>query len=99
MECDFDKASERELRPKLENSLSHMINALASDHLQPDGDQISSPCALDSNTTRFCNDYEMDIDLDASEEMPPPLPCYNRHVQFVVPAGKLGIHTLVCSQR
>ena len=63
-----------------------MISELDSNHLQPDGDQNSSPYALDSNTTRFCNDFETDIDLDASEEMPPPLPYYNRHVQFVGPA-------------
>ena len=88
MECDFDKASERELRPKLQKSFSHMINASASNRLQPDGDQNSSPCALDSNTTRFCNDYETDIELDASEEMPPPLPYYNLNVQFVGPSGQ-----------
>ena len=63
-----------------------MISELDSNHLQTDGDQNSSPYALESNTTRFCSDFETDIDLDASVEMPPPLPYYNRHVQFVGPA-------------
>ena len=66
-----------------------MFNVLDSNHLQPDGDQNSSPCELDSNTTRFCNGFETDKELDACDKNPPPLPYYNRHVPLIGPA-KLG---------
>ena len=59
--------------------------------------RFESSCALDSNTTRFCNDFETDMELDACHKMPPPLPYYNRNVQFVGPSAQARIHTSVCS--
>ena len=82
--CDV---SNDKVQPPLENRIAEMIDELQLIHPRPDGDHEhdSSSFPFDSRTLG-CNDSEMNVESDAFEEMPPPLPYYNRNVQLVVPA-------------
>ena len=78
-----------ELPSKRENNISQMINELEPNHLQSDGDHDHNSSPFTFDWSRFSNDTEMNVESDACEEMPPPLPYYKRNCQCVGPA-KLG---------